>query len=254
MGIFDYIKNGFLGRTKTVSELPETKDRRFNVRYKINDPNLVTVRLSSGGEFKLRDLSYAGCFVEGYGLPDESSFPCLLELSAFGEILEVEADSCHRRENGWAIIFQHPNSSSLKKVGAIIELVRSGDSAIPVSADPVKDGDSGDIRHRFIGDGPFDLVVEEKHSGEISFFMVTLRRGGEYGSVIFKDGRVITKKVIDVMGVSARMAQTKDIDKSLVVACALSCLGLQFPQGASCAKLLKDYLDRSEPRDHTIAG
>jgi hypothetical protein len=196
------------------------------------------------------DLSHHGCLVESVA---DSTFehctvPAVIDLSVCGETIRLEVSQCQRRKNGWGLVFKHVHESSIRNLSLIIEPIRCGSTSIAMPSDPTKDGVMAKYRRRFQGDGPFDLVFEKDELGHVVFLMATIRRGAEYGSVIWERGQVLTKKSVDHKGDGARMGQTPEVDRSLVWACAAGCLGMKFSEGAQCAKVLNEWLSQESQR------
>ena len=244
MGILDFL--GFTRASGNSSpSMAEFAHRRFHARYMINERGLCTIEHSRHGLFRVVDLSHHGCLVEGVA---DASFencavPALVDLTVCGTAIRLEVSQCQKRKNGWGLVFKHVHESSIRSLGGFIDFLRCGSSAIAMASDVDKDGVMCKLRRRFQGDGPFDLLFEKDQDGKPVFLMVTLRRASEYGSVIWENGTVITKKSIDHRGEGARMAQTLEVDHTLVWAAAVSCLGLKFVEGAICAQLLNDWLN-----------
>ncbi|MEI6397881.1 MAG: hypothetical protein WCO71_03830 [Pseudomonadota bacterium] len=244
MGILDFFGFSKPSDDKS-SDMAEFAHRRFHARYMINERDLCTIEHSRHGLFRIVDLSHHGCLAEAVAEAslENCAVPTLIDLTICGFIIRLEVSQCQKRRNGWALVFKHVHESSIRNLSGFIEFLRYGNSAIAMQTDTAKDGVMSKYRRRFQGDGPFDLLFEKDQAGKPSFLMVTLRRGAEYGSVIWDNGIVITKKTIDHRGEGARMAQTAEVDQTLVWAAAVSCLGLKFVEGATCAQLLNDWLN-----------
>jgi hypothetical protein len=244
MGIFDFL--GFSRPSdEKASAMAEFAHRRFHARYMINERDLCTIEHSRHGLFRVVDLSHHGCLVESVAdaTLENCALPTLIDLTVCGSSIRLEVSQCQKRKNGWGLVFKHVHESSIRSLGGFIEFLRYGSSAIAMQSDPEKDGVMSKFRRRFQGDGPFDLIFEKDQTGKPVFLMVTLRRGAEYGSVIWDKGVVVTKKTIDHRGEGARMAQTADVDLTWVWAAAVSCLGLKFVEGATCARLFNEWLN-----------
>ena len=244
MGFFDLFKIKDSSNNEASSALADYAHKRYHARYIINERDLCTVEHSRHGLFRVIDLSHHGCLVESVADAnlDQCSLPALVDLSMCGSSIRLEVSQIQRRKNGWGLVFRHVHETSIRNLGNFIEPLRFGSSSIVMPADHDKDGVMSRMRRRFQGDGPFDVMCEKNDAGKPVFLMATMRRGGEYGSVIWDNGRVLTKKSIDNKGDGARMAQTSDVDRALVWACAVGCLGLKFPEGSLCAKALNDWL------------
>ena len=241
MGIFDFFKSKGKSEKDAAASMPP---KRFHARYKLNNPDLCLLEHARFGLFRVLDLSYHGCLVEavGTGSFEQCTYPGLIEFSVAGSILSLESNQCQRRKVGWGLVFKHNGESSIRSVGTLIEPMRCGDSAIFLPASTAKDGTQSRFRRRYQGDGPFDLMVEQNEAGKIIFIMATVRRLSEYGCVVWDNGVVVTKKTVDADGVGARMSQTEEVDTALVYVSILTCLGLKFPDGGICAKILTDWL------------
>jgi hypothetical protein len=238
----------FLSKMKVLASQPagmaEFIHKRYHARYLVNDRGLCTVDHQRHGLFRVIDLSHHGCLVESVAdsTLDQCALPFTIDLNMCGAKIRLEVSQCQRRKNGWGLVFRHVHESSIRSISGFIEPMRWGSSAIAIQADRGNDGLMAKYRRRFQGDGPFDLVYEKNDAGQIVFLMATIRRGTEYGSVIWDNGRVVTKKSIDHKGDGARMAQTADVDNALVWACAATCLGMKYVEGAQCAKALNEWL------------
>ena len=242
MGFFDFFKSkAKLAESPGGTAIPH---QRFHARYRLNDPDLCTLEHARHGLFRVIDFSYHGCLLEAVGDAsfEHCAYPGLVEIMVGGSSFHIEAGQCQKRKNGWGVVFKHTNESSIRGVGTFIEPLRYGSSAVALPSDPSRDGVMSKFRRRYQGDGPFDLVVEENEAGKIVFVMATIRRGNEYGCVVWEKGRVVTKKTIDSDGVGARMGQTQDVDRPMVWVSVLACLGLKFPDGPKCAAIFDVWL------------
>lgn len=248
MGIFDYFKRlTKSGEPNDGSAALELTTRRYHTRYQLVDPTMVLLEHPRGGLFRVMDLSFNGCLVQGVAdaTLDAVSSPFIVELSVVGKVFRVEVADVQKRKNGWGLVFRHEGGSegSMVQLSRVLEPLRSGSSAIQVSPDNASDIMKSRLRKRYSGEGPFDLLVERDSAGNLNFVMITIRRGPEYGSVIWENGAVITKLNVDSRGVGARMAQTMEPDRDLVWTCTIACLGLKFQEGGVIAHLLFDWLN-----------
>lgn len=247
MGIFDYFKR--LGKTGVPMDggaAMELTARRYHARYTLLDQSMMLLEHERGGLFRVADLSFNGCLVRSVADAslDAVATPFLVDLVVVGRTFRVEVADVQKRNQGWGLVFRHTGGSdgSMVALGKILEPLRCGSSSIQVSPQNSSDVMKSRLRKRFSGEGPFDLLVERDASGKLNFAMVTLRRGQEYGSVIWEFGNVVTKLNLDSRGVGARMAQTAEPDHELVWTCTIACLGLKFQEGAVVARLLCDWL------------
>jgi hypothetical protein len=244
MGIFDFFSKKPAQGSQEGAAVVGFTHKRYHARYLMNERDLCTVEHAQHGLFRVIDLSHHGCLVESVA---DSTFehcavPAVIDLTVCGNTIRLEVSQCQRRKNGWGLVFKHVHESSIRNLSIIIEPIRCGSTAVAIPSDPTKDGVMSKYRRRFQGDGPFDLVFEKDDAGQLVFLMATIRRGAEYGSVIWEKGHVLTKKSIDNKGDGARMGQTAEVDRSLVWACAAGCLGMKFSEGAQCAKALNEWL------------
>lgn len=219
-------------------------ERRYFNRCPINDPSLMTIKHNEKGSFKVHNLSYQGALIEGISGSsfNGSTLPTSIELISFGTSMALKVFKVEQRDGTWVIHFEHDGEGSIQNLGSFVEPIRCGNTAVSMPTDPSKILAPGMTRVRFFGDGPFDILIEKTNIGNITFVMATIRRGVSYGSVTWNNGTVHTQKSIDNDGVSARMGQTQELDQKLVWTCAMACLGLNFPDGPACAKILADSL------------
>jgi hypothetical protein len=247
MGILDLIKNAFV--TEVVEEendssLPKPNSRRMHERFLINAPELCSLETSDGtSKLVIHDLSYKACYVEllSGDVLDTSVHPAPMVLNALTSKYVLSVQSIRKRKAGWVVVFSHETETELLNLSYVMDPMRNGSTAVEIPEDTGKRR-QGVHRKRYIGDGPFDLVVERDDAGEIKFVMVTLRRGDVYGTVIWENGQVLTKKNLDRQGVGARMAQTADPDRDLILGAAVSCLALKYADGHQVARLFKNWL------------
>ena len=249
MGIFDFVSK-WIGFSQNSGGIGEYTHKRYHARYLINDRDLCTIDHDKCGLFRVIDVSHHGCLVEGVADSsfDSCALPFLVDFSLCGAKVRLEVSQCQRRKNGWALVFRHAHETSIRSISGFIEPIRWGSSAIAMNNDRENDGVMAKFRRRFQGDGPFDLMFEKDEKGQVVFLMATVRRGIEYGCVIWDKGNVSTKKSVDQKGVGARMAQTQEVDRDLVWTCAASCIGMKFVEGAQCAKALNEWLSASDRR------
>ncbi len=242
MGFFDFLISKASSGETASSELESYAHQRYHARYVVNNRDLCTIEHPRHGQFRVVDLSHHGAFVEPVADAsfEGSSFPMTVNISLCGTAVRVEVSQCQRRRNGWGMVFRHVHEQSIRNVGAFIEPLRMGSSALALGSDPMRDGVFSKLRRRFHGDGPFEVVFEKNEAGDPVFVMATMRNGLSDGSVIWNKGAVITKRSADTEG--ARMPRTVEVDEDLVWTCAAACLGLKFPEGATCAKVLNDWL------------
>ena len=245
MGFLDIFK---FKKTAETAPRGNMQPRRFHARYQLGNPHLCLMEHARFGLFSIVDLSYHGCLVAPVGDATfgDCKYPGLVEISLGGSSLRMEVAQCQPRKQGWGMVFKHSNESSIRSIGTYIEPLRCGNSAISLATAPSRDGAQSRFRRRYQGDGPFDLMVEQNEAGEIIFIMATVRRGSEYGCVMWDDGTLVTKKTMDAEGVGARMAQTAEVDKALVWVSLVTCLGLKFPDGPLCAEKLDKWLKSNE--------
>ena len=250
MGIFDFFIKKWTGSSQSATAMVDFTHKRYHARYIINERDLCTVEHARHGLFRVIDLSHHGCLIEPVADSslDQCVVPTVIDLSVCGSSIRLEVSQCQRRKNGWGMVFKHVHENSIRSLSAIIEPIRCGSTAIAMPSDIGKDGIMSKFRRRFQGDGPFDLVFEKNESGKLIFMMATMRRATEYGSVIWENGNVLTKKSIDHNGEGARMSQTPEVDRSLVWACAAGCIGMKFSEGAQCAKALNEWLSTESQR------
>lgn len=250
MGIFDYFKR----LTRSGSEMHggtavELASRRYHTRYQLSDHTMILMEHPRGGLFRVIDISFNGCLVQGVvdATLDAAAVPFIVDLSVVGRTFRIEVAQVQKRRTGWALIFRHDGGSdgSLIALTKVIEPLRYGSSAIQISPENSSDIMKARLRKRFSGEGPFDLLVERDTSGKLNFAMITVRRGQEYGSVIWEQGNVVTKLNLDNQGVGARMAQTAKPDADLVWTCAIACVGTKFSEGALVAHLLLEWLNEN---------
>ena len=241
MGFLDFFKFNKTAEKPTQGNMPP---KRYHARYKLANPGLCLMEHARFGLFSVADLSYHGCLVIPVGDATfaDCQYPGLVEISLGGTSLRMEVSQCQLRKQGWGLIFKHSNDSSIRSIGTYIEPLRCGSSAISLATAPARDGAQSRFRRRYQGDGPFDLMVEQNEAGEVVFIMATVRRGSEYGCVVWDNGTLITKKTMDAEGVGARMGQTVEVDKQLVWVSLITCMGLNFPDGAVCAKKFDTWL------------
>ena len=242
MGFFESFRTKMTFGLDGESELSDFAHKRYHARYIVNDRGLCTIEHSRHGLFRVVDLSHHGCLVEPVSDSsfDACSFPALVDLSVCGSTIRLEVSECQRRKNGWGVVFRHVHESSIRNLSQFIVPLRLGSSVVALPSDPGKDGVMSKLRRRFVGEGPFELVFEKNESGKTIFMMATIRYGQVDGSVIWDNGRVMTKKSFDHEG--ARMALTTESDQGLVWLSAVACLGIKFTEGAICAKILHDWL------------
>jgi hypothetical protein len=250
MGMFDFLLKRSTSAFQGHAPLAGFTHKRFHARYLMNDRDLCTVTHSQWGLFRVIDLSHHGCLVESVvdSSFELSTVPMALDLTVCGALIRLEVSQCQRRKNGWGLVFKHGHESSIRSLSHLIEPIRYGSTAVVLPGDAAKDGLMAKYRRRFQGDGPFDLVYEKDDFGQLVFMMATIRRGAEYGSVIWEKGLIVTKKSIDNNGDGARMGQTSEVDKALVWACAAACLGMKFTEGAQCARALNEWLSIESQR------
>ena len=245
MPILNILKSIFdrITGQKTAGGLNKNERRYFN-RYSINNPKICTLNHAERGKFQIANLSYQGALVEGLlgSSLNELAVPITVELDACGIFATFRVFKIEPRDGGWVVHFEHSGEGSIQSLGAFVEPVRCGNSAVSMPTDPSKALLPGMTRVRFFGDGPFDILIEKKETGEIKFIMATIRRVAEYGSLTWSHGQLHTQKNVDSEGVSSRMSQTQDVDRKLVSSCALACLGLNFPEGPACAKILSEAI------------
>jgi hypothetical protein len=245
MPVLNIFKSIFelINGTKTAGGLNKN-DRRYFNRYLINCPDICMLKHPEKGTFKILNLSYQGALIQGMAgsTLDQLKLPTNVELSACGVSATFSIFKALQRDGLWVIHFEHSGEGSIQSMGSFVEPVRCGSSAVAMPTDPSKPLAPGTTRVRFFGDGPFDILIEKNKSGEITFIMATIRRGAEYGSVTWNNGLLRTQKTMDTDGVASRMGQTQDVDRKLVWTCAMACLGLNFPEGPACAKLLSESL------------
>lgn len=232
---------------ETQSHLPqsETVSRRAHERYLVSDRDLFLIEHQRAGLFRVVDISFNGCFLEPVGdaAIDRIEIPCKIEASVCGQGFKMEVASIQKRKVGGALVFHHWNEASMLSMAQILEPMRCGSTAIEIQNDSSRDGFNATVRKRYQGDGPVDLVVERDVTGNIIFVMVTVRRNEIYGSVLWENGEVVTKRNKDAEGVAARMAQTPTPDHDWVWYGALSCLGMKNSDGGEVAKLLTQWLN-----------
>ena len=248
VGIFDYFKRLTKSNEQTDGNAAlELTSRRYHTRYHLIDHSMILMEQQRGGLFRVIDLSFNGCLVHGVADAslDAVSAPFMIDLSIVGKTFRVEVADVQKRRQGWGMVFRHEGGSegSMVQLSRVLEPLRSGSSAIQVSPENASDIMKSRLRKRFSGEGPFDLLVERDSAGKLNFVMITVRRGPEYGSVIWENGVVLTKLNVDSRGVGARMAQTAEPDRDLVWTCTIACLGLKFQEGAVVAHLLFDWLN-----------
>ncbi len=250
MGIFNYFKR----LTRSSAELEgeaavKMASRRYHTRYQLVDQTLILLEHPRGGLFRVIDISFNGCLVHGVvdATLDSAAAPFMVDLTVVGKTFRVEVSQVQKRRNGWALIFRHDGGAhgSLIAFSKVIEPLRYGASAIQVSPDDAAEIMKSRLRKRFSGEGPFDLLVERDSAGKLNFAMITMRRGSEYGSVIWEHGTIVTKLTVDHQGVGARMAQTMEPDKDLVWTCATACVAIKFSEGALVAHLLLEWLNEN---------
>jgi hypothetical protein len=250
MGFFDFLTSRTSSLGKSSTELESYAHQRYHARYIVNNRDLCTIEHTKHGTFRVVDLSHHGAFIEPVADAnfDSSSCPTFVDLNLCGTVIRVEVSQCQRRRNGWGLVFRHAHEHSIQNIAAFIEPLKLGSSSMALDVDPARDGLFSKVRKRFQGDGPFEVVYEKNDLGEPVFVMATLRRHHADGCVIWEKGSVITKKAADTEG--ARMPRTSEVDEDLVWACAAACLGMKFPEGASCAKVLHDWLMTRSPDMH----
>jgi hypothetical protein len=242
LNIFKTILQWISGN-QSVGGLNKDERRYFN-RYLIHAPDLIVMKHQERGLFKVLNLSYQGCLLEGDTGVSLSGLilPADFSLSAFGQSIPLRISKIEHRDGLWVAQFEHGHERSIQSIGTFVEPIRCGSTAVSMPVDASKTLEAGRNRVRFFGDGPFDLLVEKTNTGEIVYFMATIRRGGDYGSLTWSNGHLHTQKTIDHEGVAARMGQTHDLDEKIVWLCAMACLGLNFPEGSACARILSDSL------------
>lgn len=229
-------------------------ERRYYNRYSINAPDLIQFKHPERGIFKVINLSYKGALLEavaGASLSD-LTLPSGFELSAFGTSRAFKVFKADMRDGRWVLQFEHSEEGSIQNIGNFVEAIRCGSSAVSMPVDKSKITNPEQIRVRFFGDGPFDILIDKTKDGDIVFIMATIRRGSTYGSLRWSDGHIHTMKNIDHQGVAARMGQTHDIDRELVWICSLACLGLNFPEGPVCAALLGKSLTSQQSSESGV--
>lgn len=249
VGIFDYFKRLTKSASATEGNAAlELTTRRYHTRYQLVDHSMILLEHPRGGLFRVIDLSFNGCLVHGVADAslDAVVAPFMIDLSIVGKIIRIEVAEVQKRRQGWGLVFRHEGGSdgSMVQLSKVLDPLRCGASAIQVSPENATDIMKSRLRKRFSGEGPFDLLIERDSAGKLAFAMITIRRGPEYGSVIWENGVVITKLNVDSRGVGARMAQTAEPDRELVWTCTVACLGIKFQDGAVIAHLLFDWLSR----------
>lgn len=252
MGIFDFLISKASRENSSTSHLDGLAHHRYHARFILNNRDLCMVEHPKHGMFRVVDLSHQGCMVESISDSsfDTSNFPLLMDLSLCGSSIKVEVSQTQRRRGGWALVFRHVHEQSVKALGEFIEPLRMGSSAVLLEANAERDGIHWRRRRRFVGDGSFELVYEKSESGDLSFFMVTMRLTPGAGSVIWNQGEILTKKSPETEG--AFMPKTPQVDDELVWTCAASCLGMKFLEGAIVAKVLHNWLN-SKPSSYQLA-
>ena len=245
MGLFDLFKKNDLHHADVQAGTPGKADQRLHARHVINDSDLCVVESEKGGIFGVLNLSHFGCLVKPLG---EGSFlslapPFQVKLNICGRARDISVLKCEHRKDCWALVFKHDQPESLLLMSDMIAPLASGSSAIAIPGDPAKDGVMTKFRRRFRGDGPFDMTLERNDTGALTFIMITIMsHSGEYASLIWDQGRVITKKAVDNSGVGARMTQTREVDLRLAMTCAAACLSMKFTEGAECARLITAWI------------
>lgn len=244
MSVFNFLKQAFNRITgSTIDGFINQNERRYFNRYTIHAPELILLRHPAKGSFKVLNLSYQGALIAP--IKDETlsglMLPADFDLCAFGNTVKFRVSRAEQRDGLWVIQFEHSGEGSIQNIGSFVEPVRCGSTAVQMPVDSSRTIVKDAVRVRYFGDGPFDILVEKKPSGEVTYFMATIRRGPDYGSVTWNSGQVTTQKTVDRDGVAARMAQTQETDKKLIWMCAMACLGLNFPEGHVCAHLLAPH-------------
>jgi hypothetical protein len=248
MGLLDVVKGWISNEDGETLDSSNTagqfKTRRFHIRYKIIEPSLFHISIAGRGRFRVVDISYNGCLIEPEGTTNLDAV--LVPVSGCFELLglniPVQVIDVQKRRSGWGLRLDLPNEDTIIRIGKVIEPLRCGSSAIPVSEDIHSHQLTKGLQKRFTGDGPFDLVYERDANGGVVLGMVTLRVGDVYSSVIWENGTVITKKNADKIGVGARMAQTVIPDREIIVTAAIACLGMNVYEGGHMARLLRDSI------------
>ena len=245
MGLFDLFKKNDQDHAGVQVGANVKTDQRMHTRHVINDPDLCMVEHEKGGIFRVLNISHFGCLVKPSG---EASFvsltpPFQVSLNLCGRPRDISVLRCEQRKDLWALVFKHDQPESLLLMSDMIAPLASGSTTIAIPSDPAKDGVMTKFRQRFRGDGPFDITLERNATGALAFIMITiLTHSGEYASLIWDQGRVITKKAVDNSGVAARMTQTQEADLRLAMTCAAACLSMKFTEGAECARLITAWI------------
>jgi len=245
MGVFDLFKKNDQDHAGVQVGANVKTDQRLHARHVINDPDLCLIEHEKAGIFRVLNLSHFGCLVKPSGEGSFLSFapPFQVTLNLCGRVRDISVMKCVQRKDGWALVFKHEHPESLRLMSDMITPLASGSTAIAIPSDPTKDGVMTKFRRRFRGDGPFDMTLERNDSGALTFIMITiLAHSGEYGSLIWEQGRVLTKKAVDNSGVGARMTQTQDVDVRLAMTCAAACVTMKFTEGAECARLITEWI------------
>jgi hypothetical protein len=245
MGLFDFFKKNDVNHANVEAGMPGKTDQRLHIRHVINDPDLCIVEHEKGGIFRVLNISHFGCLVKPSG---EASFvylapPFQVSLNLCGRTRDISVLKCEQRKDLWALVFKHDQPESLLLMSDMMAPLASGSTTTAIPSDPAKDGVMTKFRQRFRGDGPFDITLERNATGALVFIMITiLSHSGEYASLIWDQGRVITKKAVDNSGVAARMTQTQEADMRLAMTCAAACLSMKFTEGAECARLITAWI------------
>ncbi|MCX6126468.1 MAG: hypothetical protein NTV34_17170 [Proteobacteria bacterium] len=247
------ILNFFSFKAATVSKPlalspSDIRNRRKQPRYTINCSTECSLSLSNGQVFSVMDLSVSGALLSSQTDFDLNNFSPIQKstLTVFGQTLTSRISQMQRRGELYVAMFDQSSDDFIIGISSILEPLRCGSCAIEIyKEDDHRVVHSGIQRERFIGDGPFDLVIETSSRGEFLFGMATIRQGPTYGVVIWEAGNVITKRTLDSRGVGARMAQTPKVELEMVAYAGTACLGMTCQGGGSMAAALGKWLRAS---------
>lgn len=223
--------------------------RRSFQRFVIKETDLLTAQDENGQGYRTVDLSYRGCLLEPI-TPQDVKTPSVpgpkstIVFKCLGLEVPVIVLEAHVRRNGIAILFASQEDASLVTLSHLIEPLRCGSTSVIMKPQTTYNEPIYLHRKRFIGDGPFDLVVERDQQGDVSFVMGSIRINEVYGSVILEKGHLVTKKSIDKQGVGARMLQTKSVDQDLVTLIFIACISAPFHEAGLAARAIANQMQK----------
>ncbi len=221
----------------------EQAQRRLHQRYPLNVSSLFVCESDIFGTLSVSNISHFGCFalVENpEALLASVSLPVMANLRVAGFCKPVEIVKILARPRGFGMAFRHASIEDFHAMRDLMAPIHWGHTSVAIGEEVLA---NGDVRLKFRGEGPFDLVLDRDASGALKNLILTfLTPGGVYASVSFDRAELVTSWAIDQVGVGARMEATTKIDEGLVRMGVIALLGMPQSFGRECASAIFEHL------------